>query len=216
MPNSRVHRHRPPQWLSSALTNVNPDRPGLLILDDFNRAEPRILQGCMQLLQMHALFSWELPQNWQIVLTANPEGGDYDVNEMDDAMLTRMLHVTMRFDAECWAKWAIDKGLDNRGIEFLLTYPQTVNGVRTTARSFTQFIMQITPLKDLDSEEQLRLIEIIGKGTLEEETVNKFMHFANLLSANCYPPKRSLKPRILTRTSLFESNKLFWRWPQTD
>ena len=60
-------------------------------------------------LQMHALFSWELPTNWQIVLTANPEGGDYDVNEMDDAMLTRMLHITMRFDAECWAKWAINK-----------------------------------------------------------------------------------------------------------
>ena len=48
---------------------------------------------------MH-VFSWELPQ---ICPYGEPEGGDYDVNEMDDAMLTRILHVTMRFDAECWA-----------------------------------------------------------------------------------------------------------------
>ena len=197
MPNSgdEYTVYRPPQWLSSALSNVNPEKPGLLILDDFNRAEPRILQGCMQLLQMHALFSWELPPNWQIVLTANPEGGDYDVNEMDDAMLTRMLHITMQFDAECWAKWAINKGLDNRGIEFLLTYPQTVNGIRTTARSFTQFIMQISPLKNMDDEKNLRLIEIIGKGTLEEETINKFMHFCKFVKRKLLSPQEILEAK---------------------
>jgi MoxR-like ATPase len=197
MPNSgdEYTVYRPPQWLHSALSNVDPTKPGLLILDDFNRAEPRILQGCMQLLQMHALFSWELPPNWQIILTANPEGGDYDVNEMDDAMLTRMLHITMRFDAECWAKWAINKGLDNRGIEFLLTYPQTVNGIRTTARSFTQFIMQISPLKNMDDEKTLRLIEIIGKGTLEDETINKFMHFCKFVKRKLLSPTEILEAK---------------------
>ena len=105
-------------------------------------------------------------------------------------MLTRMLHITMRFDAECWAKWAINKGLDNRGIEFLLTYPQTVNGIRTTARCpFTQFIMQIAPLKNnMDDENNLRLIEIIGKGTLEEETINKFMHFCKFVKRKLLAP----------------------------
>ena len=31
------------------------------------------------------------------ILTANPDGGDYSVTTMDDAMITRMLHVTMEY-----------------------------------------------------------------------------------------------------------------------
>ena len=44
--------YRPPQWLKNAISNLEEDKPGLLILDDFNRADNRIIQGCMQLLQM--------------------------------------------------------------------------------------------------------------------------------------------------------------------
>ena len=201
MPNSgdEYTVYRPPQWLHSALSNVHPDKPGILILDDFNRAEPRIIQSCMQLLQMHALFSWELPLNWQIVLTANPEGGAYNVNEMDDAMLTRMLHITMEFDVECWAKWAINAGLDNRGIEFLLTYPQVVTGIRTTARSFTQFLRQISGIKDLDNPHNLRMIEILGKGTLEDDTINKFLHFCKFVKRKLLSPKEILETRNFDR-----------------
>ncbi len=201
MPNSgdEYTVYRPPQWLHSALSNVHPDKPGILILDDFNRAEPRIIQSCMQLLQMHALFSWELPLNWQIVLTANPEGGAYNVNEMDDAMLTRMLHITMEFDVECWAKWAINAGLDNRGIEFLLTYPQVVTGIRTTARSFTQFLRQISGIKDLDNPHNLRMIEILGKGTLEDDTINKFLHFCKFVKRKLLSPKETLETRNFDR-----------------
>ena len=49
MPNSgdEYTVYRPPQWLRSALKSANTNQPGLLILDDFNRAEPRILQGCL-------------------------------------------------------------------------------------------------------------------------------------------------------------------------
>jgi MoxR-like ATPase len=61
--------YRRPEWLRAALDSVDSNRPGLFILDDFNRADDRILQGCMQLLQLHKLFSWSLPPRWQIVLT---------------------------------------------------------------------------------------------------------------------------------------------------
>ena len=71
-----------------------------LTLDDINRADDRILRGCMQMLQNFELFSWHLPKRWQIVATANPEGGDYSVTPMDDAMLTRMLHTTLKFDSK--------------------------------------------------------------------------------------------------------------------
>ena len=184
--------YRPPQWLKAAIESADLDKPGFLILDDFNRAEKRIIQGCMQLLQMHALFSWALPPRWQILLTANPEGGPYAVTEMDDAMLTRMLHVTMKFDAKCWARWAQSAGIDARGIDFILTYPEVITGFRTTARTITQFLEQVEPIKDLSQPENIRLIRILGKGTLEAETVDSFLHFCKFIQNTLLQPEEIL------------------------
>ena len=59
---------------------------------------------------------------------------------MDGAMLTRMLHTTLKFDAKIWAEWAINSNVDDRGISFVLTYPELINSERTTPRSLTQFL----------------------------------------------------------------------------
>ena len=185
--------YRPPEWLKSAIANVDPDQPGFLILDDFNRADTRIIQGCMQLLQMNALFSWSLPPRWQIVLTANPEGGTYNVVEMDDAMLTRMIHVTMQFDAKAWAQWAVDNHIDVRGIDFVLNTPEVVNGHRTTARSLTQFFRQIQGLKDLTSEDNLWLVRVLGKGTLDNHVIDKFIHFISFVHHKLIQPEEILE-----------------------
>lgn len=74
----------------------------------------------MQLFQNYELVSWVLPPQWLIVCTANPDGGDYSVTTLDEAMLTRMLHVTMEFDAQAWARWAERNDVDSRGINFVL------------------------------------------------------------------------------------------------
>jgi hypothetical protein len=195
LPNSRdkFTIYRPPEWLKNAIENANMEEPGFLILDDFNRAEPRILQGCMQLLQMNALFSWSLPPRWQIILTANPEGGAYNVTEMDDAMLTRMIHLTMHFDAKSWAKWALENAIDTRGIDFILSHPTIVNGLRTTARSLTQFFQQIRGLKDLSNEDNLWLLRVLGRGTLDDETVNQFIHFITFVNQKIIQPEEILE-----------------------
>lgn len=158
-----------PEWVPTE------DGPGLLLIDDVNRADDRILRGIMQLLQNYELVSWKLPAGWQIVLTANPDGGDYSVTPMDDAMLTRMMHVTMRFDPKSWALWAEKNKIDSRGINFVLTYPEIAEGKRTTPRSLVQFFRSIEPLKDLKKE--LSMVQMLGASCLDEETVAAFITF---------------------------------------
>ncbi len=152
--------------------------PGILLLDDVNRADDRILRGIMQLLQNYELVSWQLPRNWLIVLTANPDGGDYSVTTLDDAMLTRMLHVTMEFDAKSWARWAERAGVDERGQDFVLAYPELVNGRRTTPRSLVQFFQAIRPIASL--RDQLPLVKLLADATLDEATTQAFINFVNL------------------------------------
>lgn len=161
----------PPSWVPTE------EGPGILLIDDINRADDRILRGVMQLLQNFELMSWKLPPKWQIVATANPEGGDYSVTPMDDAMLTRMLHVTMNFEPKQWAKWALNAGVDPRGVSFVLTYPEIVTGKRTTPRSLVQFFDQIKKIPDLKAKSSL--VQMLAMATLDEVTVLTLMSFIN-------------------------------------
>lgn len=160
---------RAPDWVPRE------EKPGILLIDDVNRADDRILRGIMQLLQNYELVSWSLPKGWQIVLTANPDGGDYSVTPMDDAMLTRMMHITLTFDEIEWARWAQASGIDSRGIDFVLTYPEMVQGQRTTPRTLVQFFQAIAPIEALDK--QLGLVKILGDSCLDAETVAAFIAF---------------------------------------
>lgn len=158
-----------PEWVPDS------EGPGILLIDDVNRADDRILRGIMQLLQNFELVSWKLPALWQIVLTANPDGGDYSVTPMDDAMLTRMMHITMHFDPKTWAIWAEKNGIDSRGINFVLTYPEIAQGNRTTPRSLVQFFNSIASIPDLQKE--LPLVQMLASSCLDEETVTAFIAF---------------------------------------
>lgn len=162
----------PPAWVP---TDVG---PGVFLIDDVNRADDRILRGMMQLMQNYELVSWKMPENWIFVLTANPDGGDYSVTTMDDAMLSRMLHVTMEFDVKSWAKWAEKSNVDSRGISFVLTYPELVNGKRTTPRSLIQFFNTLSGIDNL--KENLDLVILLGDGCLEKETTASFINFVNM------------------------------------
>lgn len=173
-----------PEWVPTT------EGPGIFLIDDVNRADDRILRGIMQLLQNFELASWSLPPRWQIVLTANPDGGDYSVTPMDDAMLTRMLHVTLDFDVKRWARWAEDHGVDPRGIDFVLTYPETVSGRRTTPRSLVQFFERIAPIHDL--KEELQLVTLLAESCLDRGTVAAFLSFVRHDLAKLISPEEIL------------------------
>jgi hypothetical protein len=160
-----------PEWVPTT------EGPGILLIDDVNRADDRILRGIMQLLQNYELVSWQLPKGWQIVLTANPDGGDYSATSMDDAMLTRMMHVTMEFDVKEWAKWAEINGVDERGINFLLKYPEIVDGEQTNPRSLTNFFNAIRKIKDLRKD--IKLVNLLSKSSLSKEAATSFQQFIN-------------------------------------
>jgi hypothetical protein len=175
---------RAPEWVPTE------EGPGILLIDDVNRADDRILRGIMQLLQNYELVSWKLPKGWHIILTANPDGGDYSVTPMDDAMLTRLMHITLEFDAKEWAHWAEENQIDSRGINFVLTYPEVVSGHRTTPRTLVQFFEAISHIEDLGME--LPLVQILGDSCLDSQTVAAFISFVNHNLASLISPEQIL------------------------
>ena len=178
-----------PEWVPKD------EGPGILLLDDLNRADDRILRGTMQLLQNFEMFSWALPPKWQIVVTANPDSGDYAVTSMDDAIITRMIHLTLNFDAKIWAEWALNYGIDERGVNFVLTYPEMVTLKRTTPRTLVHFFGQLVQIKDLKKD--IFIVEILAKGCLDEETATAFINYVDELLIQLPSPEDFLNENNL-------------------
>lgn len=190
----------PPEWVPTE------EGPGVLLIDDVNRADDRILRGIMQLLQNYELASWKLPKKWHIILTANPEGGDYSVTTMDEAMLTRMMHVSMEFNLKAWANWAEKNDVDSRGINFVLTYPELVSGNLTTPRSLVQFFNSIKYIDDL--KENLALVNTLALSCLDKNTATSFTAFVSKNLSKLVSPEEILNAKNFNKTILPKIDKL--------
>jgi len=148
---------------------------GIFLLDDVNRADDRILRGIMQLLQDRRMFNWHLPMGWQVMLTANPDGGEFSVTPMDNALLTRMMHCTMHFQAQAWATWAQSQGVDGRGINFVLKYPELVGCGRTTPRSLTFLFDHLRDIPDLAAE--IEKVHLLAESCIDKSAADSFVAF---------------------------------------
>ena len=159
-----------PEWIADK------KKGGILLLDDWNRADIRFIQACMELVDRQTYISWTLPEDWHIILTANPDNGDYMVNSIDAAQKTRYITANLKFDIDVWAKWAEAEGIDTRCINFLLLNPELVNQ-ETNARSISTFFNAISGIEKF--EEQLPLIQMIGEGSVGDEFSSMFTMFIN-------------------------------------
>ncbi len=56
----------------------------------------------MELVDRQEYISWKLPKDWHIILTANPDDGEYMVNAIDTAQRTRFVSIVMKWNHECW------------------------------------------------------------------------------------------------------------------
>jgi hypothetical protein len=160
----------PPEWIS------NKSNGGILLLDDWNRADVRFIQAVMELIDRQQYISWSLPKDWHIILTANPDNGDYLVNSIDNAQKTRFISVQLKFDIDCWAKWAEENDIDGRCINFLLLHPELVT-TEVNSRSVSMFFNSISSLESFDKS--LPLIQMIGEGSVGSSFSSMFSMFIN-------------------------------------
>ena len=160
----------PPEWIADKQGG------GFLILDDWNRADTRFIQAVMELVDRQEYISWKLPKDWHIILTANPDNGEYLVQSIDTAQRTRFVSINLKFDKDVWARWAESQGIDGRCINFLLMHEELVS-TRVNARSITTFFNCISSIKDFSQE--LPLIQMIGEGSVGPEFTTIFTTFIN-------------------------------------
>lgn len=173
----------PPEWIADKQGG------GILLLDDWNRADIRFIQAVMELVDRQEYISWKLPKDWHILLTANPDNGEYLVQSIDTAQRTRFVSTVLKWNHERWAEWAETTGIDGRCINFVLMNPEIVNA-RVNPRSLTTFFNCISSLGDFNKS--LPMIQMIGEGSVGPETATLFTSFINNRLDQLITPKDML------------------------
>lgn len=102
----------PPYWFPTD------GKPIVLFLDELNRARPEILQTVMDLALNRKLAGKLLPEGSRIISAVNA-GDQYQLTDLDPALVSRFNIVNFKPTAEEWLLWARKSGLDPRVVGFI-------------------------------------------------------------------------------------------------
>lgn len=144
----------------------------ILLLDDYARSSNMLIQATMELINTGRYVSWSLPKYTTVVLTANPDNGEFNINSLDPAQRTRFMNYELEFNIDDWAKWAENVALDSRAINFALQFsnelfkPQN-NVTIACPRSYVTFCKAISGIKDWRGD--LKHILLISKGCFDDQ-----------------------------------------------
>lgn len=102
----------PPYWFP-----IN-NKPIVLFLDELNRARPEILQSVMDLTLNRKLAGKSLPKGSRIISAVN-SGEEYQLTDLDPALVSRFNIYTFRPSSSEWLLWAERAGVAPEVIKFI-------------------------------------------------------------------------------------------------
>ena len=113
-----------PSWFIRACRE-----PVVLMLDEMNRALPGVQQSAFQLVLDRELGNdkdgnpYRLHPETRIIAAVN-HGAEYDVNEMDPALLRRFWVCDLVPTSDDWITWATENALDAVLVDFIRQHPE--------------------------------------------------------------------------------------------
>ena len=113
----------PPYWFPTD------GKPIVLFLDELNRARPEVLQTIMDLALNRKLAGRALPDDSRLIAAVN-EGEEYQLTDLDPALVSRFNIYSFRPTTQEWLLWASENKLDHRVIDFIRSNPKFLDGDR--------------------------------------------------------------------------------------
>ncbi len=154
----------------------------VLLLDELNRAQIDVRQSALQLVLEGQIHEHILPVvdglKTMIVGAINP-ADDYQVDELDPALLDRFLHVQAEVDAKAWLKWARKNNINIVVRDFISEHPDRLHwvpadgGTDATPRSWTKLGSYLDNVDKIPEE----ILFQIMKGKIGTEVGSQFYTF---------------------------------------
>jgi MoxR-like ATPase len=169
------------------LISEKPEEPLFIyVIDDAFRANPLIMQAVMDLIESQSCGAWSLPPNTHIILTNNPDDGNYNVSGQDGAQASRYVTIKMEWNHEDWAVYAEDK-VDGRSINFVLqnhtcftpelNEDNSIPENHVSPRMLDKFFNLISNIDDFNTEENKSQVRMFGNLTVGKIITNEYIRF---------------------------------------
>lgn len=98
-------------------------KEGILFFDELNRASKDVLQAVFEICLDRRLDGEALPDGWRVVAAINGDE-DYDVVDLDPALLDRWFIINFEPTDKEWMDWARKSGIHDSILEFVSRFPE--------------------------------------------------------------------------------------------
>jgi len=170
----------------------------ILFIDELNRAEHAVQQELMDLILTRSINTTHLPNNCVIMTAGNPRGDenmDYQVNEMNAALINRFFYFTLDSNYQDWIEWAMNKNseenikgkdkINSNIIDFIVTFPEMLHNIdgnemiKPTPRGWEMFSRTLYRLKNnfTEQSEYNAAVFSIGSAIVGPTAAHAFKNF---------------------------------------
>lgn len=176
---------RPPYWFPID------GKPIVLFLDELNRARPEVLQTIMDLALNRKLAGRDLPPGSRVIAAVN-EGDEYQLTDLDPALVSRFNVFRFEPSVQEWLLWAKQNDLDVRVIGFI-----SENGIwldrDPNAEEGADTGLDKTP----DRRAWKRVSDVIkGKDRLENRDIKLISSIVGVKATNVFISKMAQMKRV--------------------
>lgn len=171
-----------PPWLHRINQAAAQGKKSILFLDELNRAQIDVRQSALQLVLDRRIHEHDLPVvdgcRTMVVAAINP-ADDYQVDELDPALLDRFLHVFAEADPKAWLKWARNNKVNQIVRDFISEHPDRLwwmpadGADGATPRSWAKMGVYLDKVQSIPDEILFQII----KGKIGTEIGSQFYTF---------------------------------------
>lgn len=123
-----IMRFTMPDWLHKMWEAHKEGKKCVLLVDEFNRANEDIRQMGLAWFLDHVINSHEFPPQTLVATAINPDDkGNYSVNFLDPAQMSRFLKIDLEVDERAWLEWARENELHPSVIGFITDNPNQLH-----------------------------------------------------------------------------------------
>ena len=175
-----------PIWLQRMDKAAEEGKPTVLFLDELNRAPIDVRQTALQLVLERQIHEHMLPESngrkSLIVAAINP-ADEYQVDELDPALLDRFLTLEVEVDTKSWLDWSLKAGVNQIVRDFIVDNPKKLHwtpaeqdgkmSIGATPRSWTKLAKFIDNVDHIPGD----ILFPIIKGKVGAEIGSQFLSF---------------------------------------
>ncbi len=146
-------------------TEASPWR--LVLIDDWTRSLPHVLQGLMSIINTGTYNGFSLDAGSFIVATRNPEGEDYNVSGIDPAQLSRTIPIVYNTSEATFFEQLQAQSIDSSIMNFWMRHPELARPRQMTIHPIkeancSRFRMLFSSIYEFIKYDQLVLNEVVN------------------------------------------------------